>query len=385
MLRLRSPDSGRNLGLKLVSRPLSDFPAAPTALSELLPAAAHLLAPSGEEEAAEMLRSATDERARVMFHGHGTRQGMGGELEPDVVMSTAHMDRIIRWEPDDLTLVVESGASVRVVESELGERGQTAGLPEWDDAGTIGGVVATGSSGYRRARLGPTRDRLLEVRLVTGDGRVIHGGGRVVKNVSGYDLPRLATGSMGRLGLIASVCLKLWPLPEASATVELEVPPAVAWRRLYRPLAVLETPTRSLAMLQGTEAEVSAQVGAVAGQVREGLDWPPPPAGDFACSVRIRPSDLTAAVREIPAHWDWVAQHGVGLIEAACDRPDPEEVLWFRSWAEERGGSLVILRPGGIAVDPWGRPPAALDLQRRILSGFDPYGIANPGRLPGGI
>ncbi|NIR39303.1 MAG: FAD-binding protein, partial [Gemmatimonadetes bacterium] len=93
--------------------------------------------------------------------------------------------RVVDWQPDDLTVVVEAGVTVGTLESMLAERGQTALLPEWGPEATVGGVVAAGISGYRRARLGPTRDRVLEVTIVTGDGRVVRGGGRVVKNVSG--------------------------------------------------------------------------------------------------------------------------------------------------------------------------------------------------------
>ncbi len=370
--------------MTLDRKPLAQLEGCPRDLVTALPAAAHHFAPSSTDEAAEILAAATDERAPVLFHGAGTRQGLGHPVLPDVVVSTSRLDRIIKWEPEDLTAVVEPGASVRTIEQELGARGQTAGLPEWEDAGSVGGVVATGTSGYRRARLGPTRDRVLEVLMVTGDGRKIRGGGQVVKNVSGYDLPRLATGSMGRLGLIASICFKLWPLPEASATVEV-TSAAAAWRTLYRPLAVLETPGGSWAFLQGTGAEVRSQAALLGGAVSEGLDWPEPPAGAFACSIRVRPSDLRHAVELLGSGWNYVAQHGVGVIDAATDDPDADEIILLRRWAEEHDGALVVSRAGPVEVDPWGTPPPALGLQRRIVSGFDPYGIANPGRLPGGV
>ncbi len=370
--------------MTLDRRPLAQLEACPRDLVTALPAALHHFAPSSADEAAEILAAATDERATVLFHGAGTRQGLGNPVHPDAVVSTSRMDRIIKWEPEDLTAVVEPGASVRTIEQELGTRGQTAGLPEWEDAGSVGGVVATAASGYRRARLGPTRDRVLEVLIVTGDGRKVRGGGQVVKNVSGYDLPRLATGSMGRLGLIASICFKLWPLPEASATVEV-TSAATAWRTLYRPLAVLETSGGSWAFLQGTSAEVRSQAALLGGAASEGLDWPEPPSGAFACSIRVRPSDLRHAVELLGSGWNYVAQHGVGVIDAATDVPDADEITALRRWAEEHEGALVVTRAGSVDVDPWGALPPALELQRRLVSGFDPYGIANPGRLPGGV
>ena len=369
----------------LVSKALLEHPPAPAPIAQDLPDARHRFAPSSADEAAAIMRSATDERAAVLFHGHGTKQEMGGASTPDVVVSTARMDRLISWEPDDLTLVVEPGVSVREIESELLKKNQTAGLPEWDAAGTVGGVVATATSGYRRSRLGPIRDRMLQIEIVTGDGRIVHGGGRVVKNVSGYDLPRLATGSMGRLGLITSICLKLWPLPEAAASIRLDGSPGAALHALYRPLAVLQTKSDAWAMIQGTPAEVAAQVRAVAGDVVDGLHWPDPPTGDFRCSIRIRPNALASAVKRLPPDWHFTAQHGVGVLDAACDDPDLEEITVIRKWVEARDGRLVITRSAGLDIDPWGTPPAALDLQRRVIAGFDPYGVANPRRLPGGI
>ena len=179
------------------------------------------VAPSTLEDTANILAIASRYSLPVLVWGGGTHQGMGGRVDPAVVLSTARLDSIVDWQPEDLTVVVEAGVRVADLEDRLAGRNQTAVLPEASGRATVGGVVAAGVSGFRRLRYGPTRDRMLEVDLVTGDGRVVRGGGRVVKNVTGYDLPRLATGSFGSLGLIGRVCLKLWPLPEARRTVTL--------------------------------------------------------------------------------------------------------------------------------------------------------------------
>ena len=128
---------------------------------------------------------------------------------------------------------------------QLEQRGQTAVLPEDVPGATVGGVVACGLSGWRRLRYGPTRDRVLETVSVTGDGRVIRGGARLVKNSTGYDLPRLLTGSFGSLGLIVQVCLKLWPEPEEHVTVTIDDPERAA--AAYRPLAVIEDRAAAIA------------------------------------------------------------------------------------------------------------------------------------------
>ena len=166
-----------------------------------------------------MLTAASTDRTAVLLWGGGTHQGIGGRVSPGVVLATSRLDRIVSWEPEDLTVVVEAGVRIGDLDDLLAEKGQSAVLPETMPDATVGGVVAGGISGYRRARYGPTRDRVLEVTLVTGDGRIVTGGGQVVKNVSGYDLPRLATASFGGLGLVGRVCLKLWPAPPARFTM----------------------------------------------------------------------------------------------------------------------------------------------------------------------
>lgn len=344
-------------------------------------------APTSAEEMAQALDEASEESVPVLIWGAGTHQGFGYRVEPARLLSTAGLDRIIAYEPEDLTLVVEAGVKVGDIEEMLARDNRTGALPEYAPDATVGGVIAAGLSGYRRYRYGPTRDRVLEVTLATGDGRVVRGGGRVVKNVTGYDLPRLATGSFGALGVITSVCLKLWPLPEASATVEIDDPVA-AVHELYRPLAVLGTHAGSFAYLQGTAAEVESQASRVASATVEGLEWPAAPQGLTSIVVRVPPAHTRAFVERLPSGWQHVAQYGVGEIIAAFDEMDIAFLERLRGKAESAGGSLVVA--GGpeelyAAFDPWGAPPPGLPIQRRLIAGFDPRRVVNPGRLPGGI
>lgn len=365
---------------------LGDLPQAPPEIGDVLPGARFRLAPGSVEEVAAVFDAASERRASVLVWGAGTHQGIGHRVDAEVVLSTARLDRVVDWQPADLTVVVEGGVTVGALESMLAEGGQTALLPEWGTEATVGGVVAAGISGYRRARLGPTRDRVLEVTIVTGDGRVVRGGGRVVKNVSGYDLPRLATGSLGSLGVLVTLCLKLWPLPGSRAT--LSVPRADrAWRDAFRPLAVLQTQSEHLVFLQGTPEEVASQADRIGGRRVDGHFWPSPPEGEAVVSLRVRPSLVGPALAQLPSGAPFVAQHGVGEVTVGVDA-DPALLGPMRSWAEDRGGSLVVLAaPPGLyeRFDPWGRPPEGLGIQRRLVAAFDPVGVSNPGRLPGRI
>lgn len=340
-----------------------------------LPAVEHRFAPETAEQASSILTAATDRRLPVLLWGAGTHQGWGHPVEAPIVISTRNLNRLIAWEPDDLTVVVEAGMPVSELEERLSQKNLTAALPETGD-GTVGGVVAAGLSGYRRARYGPTRDRMLEVTLVTGDGREVRGGGRVVKNVTGFDIPRLVTGSFGSLGLIVSVCFKLWPLPERAVTLTVE-DAAEGWRRAYRPLAVLETETGARVYLQGSGGEVEGQIRRIGGEPSPGLDWPAPPRGPLGFSLRVPPDRVGEAVTRLDG-WSFVAQHGVGEVAVAGDR-EAGEVEELRAWAESLGGSLAMTVES--TIDPWGRPPAAVELHRRLMAAFDPAHILNPERL----
>jgi glycolate oxidase FAD binding subunit len=189
-----------------------------------VPEADFVFAPPTVEDAARILDFASEHRLPVLPWGGGTHQGMGGRFDPGIVMLSAGLDRVVDWQPDDLTVVVEAGVRLDDLEATLTERGQSVMASEAPGDGTIGGMVAAGVSGWRRLRYGPVRERMLEVLLATGDGRVVRAGGRVVKNVTGYDIPRLVTGSFGSLGMVAQVCLKLWPVDAVSATVRSTIP-----------------------------------------------------------------------------------------------------------------------------------------------------------------
>ena len=344
--------------------------------------------PETLEEAGELLAAATADRSVVLIRGSGTRQGIGYTVTPDIVLSTKRLNRLVAWEPDDLTVVVEAGVTVEDLEQQLAGGGQSAILPEWSGSGTVGGAIAVGSSGWRRSRYGPIRDRVLETTLVTGDGRIVTAGGRLVKNVTGYDIPRLATGSFGSLGLIGQVCLKLWPIPPSRATVRTSLTAEEVLARTYRPQAVLETHAGTFTYLAGSAEQVEAEAKTLGADPVEGHAWPDQPAGETRFSVRVPPSQLRSCVDTLDADWEYVAQFGVGEVSVATGHVDPDRLGSLRTASEAAGGALVLVEaPDEVraVVDPWGTPPSALALQARVIAEFDPARIINPGRLPGGL
>lgn len=340
------------------------------------------IAPKTTKDFAAALRYATEHGLVVQVWGGGTHSGYGSPPQPDLVMSMERMSQIEVWEPDDLTIVVGAGAPIAAVEAELSQRNQSLVMSERPGPGTIGGAIAAGASPLRRARLYGVRERVLEVTMITGDGRLIRSGGRVVKNVTGYDLHRLAVGAFGALGVIVSVCVKLWPTPPAAATVvidDLEMADVIA-----RPLAVLDDNGQKKVYVWGTEREVESLMSRLNGDATPDLDWPEDPEGTWRWSLRVPPALTGAAVSRLPGKWRYLAIHGVGDVRAASATPLGAEDL--RSWAESVGGHLVVTKGIPDVFDPWGSLlPPGLDIQRRLIAEFDPRRVINPGRLPGGL
>ena len=358
-------------------------------LSDAVPGAPpvdYTVSPASLEDAAAVLGFASQHQLRVQFWGGGTHQAMGHPVAPDMIMTSKRLDKIIDWQPADLTIVAQAGVRAADLEAQLEQRGQTAVLPETPGSATLGGIVAAGQSGWRRLRYGPTRDRMLEVKLATGDGRLIRGGGRQVKNVTGFDIPRLVAGSFGSLGLIAEVCLKLWPLSADRAMLHVD-DPVQALRHAYRPYAVIETGQSATVYLAGSAEEIGAQAERIGGELVAGHRWPEPLPGRTELALRVPAGAVgrfVGLVRNLGVGFQ--AAHGVGEIRFVADTVDPQEIVSLRATAESIRGALVVARaPTDTPVEPWGAPPDSVDLQRRVKAAFDPMGIANPGILPGGL
>jgi glycolate oxidase FAD binding subunit len=177
--------------------------------------------PSSEAEVAAVLRAAAQAEMVVVPWGAGTKQDLGRPLERvDLVLSLEKLDRVVDYVPADMTITVEAGMRFANLQALTARHGQTVPLDPPRAAGaTIGGIVATAASGPRRMAYGGVRDILLGARVALPDGRVIKAGGKVVKNVAGYDMPKLLAGSLGTLGVITEVSLKLRPLPADSRTL----------------------------------------------------------------------------------------------------------------------------------------------------------------------
>ena len=180
-----------------------------------------LIHPSSKADVVDAIRDANATARRLLVVGGRRHLDKGNPSEIDAELWTTQLDRLVAYEPAEMIAVVEAGMRVGELERILAEGGQ-----EWpSDApadATVGGVIASGASSPRRLRFGALRDTVLEAEIVTGDGRLVRSGARTVKNVTGYDLHKLVAGSLGTLGVIVQVALKVRPLPHARRTLRFE-------------------------------------------------------------------------------------------------------------------------------------------------------------------
>ena len=338
------------------------------------------LRPASPAEAAEALAAATAAGERVAVVGGGTRSRRGRPgPEPDALLLTRGMDRVVAHEPADLTLTVEAGMPAAEAARIAASAGQAWPQAEIREGSTVGGVLATGAGSRERLRCGAVRDSLLEVVLATGDGRVVAAGGRTVKGVSGYDIPRLAVGSLGTLGVIVQATLKLWPVPAARKWSALEGPldERVAAARAIlaggvRPQAVLLSPGRLAVELAGPPEDVVAPEG-----LSPLADAPPEPRGEGAVEVGVSPALLGELARGLERDGlAYEAQMGVGICRVAV--PSAEAVASVRARAAALGGHAVVTDgPDALRADPWGPPPPGVHLMKRLRRAFDPAGVLN--------
>ena len=183
--------------------------------------------PESVEQVSEIMKAASKERLSVIPYGSGTKSSLGNKPErADIILSTQKLERIIEHADTDLVATTECGITIKKFQSELNNKNQFLALdpPHVNRYATVGGVLATNDSGPQRLRYGTAREFLIGVTIVKADGSVFKGGSKVVKNVAGYDLPKLYVGSLGTLGIIVEATFRLYPVPEFSETYVTKFP-----------------------------------------------------------------------------------------------------------------------------------------------------------------
>jgi len=327
----------------------------------------------------EGVRAAVEHASAVLPAGSGTHREVGNPVDDDATAVTAP-SRIVAYDPAELTVRVAAGTTVADLAAVLGASGQECPLDPRDPSATVGGTLASGLSGTRRLRYGPLRDRVLEVRFVTGDARVVRCGGPTVKNVTGYDLPRLLVGSLGTLGVITQVILRCQPVP-ATAGWFTGGDPAEVRRRCFRPSTMLwRGDDHTEVLLEGHARDVeSERVAAGLEPAGAPPDWP---EGPHRGRISVAPGDLRSVGRgldELGTGVRWVAEWGVGTVHVATTTEDG--LARARAVAEQTGGWL-LREAGAAGLDGFGCALPNGDVMARIKAAFDPAGKLAPGRLP---
>jgi glycolate oxidase FAD binding subunit len=318
------------------------------------------------------LASAVADAPAVVPTGARTQWEVGNRVEPAVDLTAPR--GVERYEPEDLTVTVGAGTSFAELDALLAAQGQECPLDPRDPAATVGGLLACGLSGPRRLRHGPIREQVLEVRFITADGRVIKGGGPTVKNVTGYDIPRLMVGSFGTLGLLVQVTLRCRPRARVGRWCTASEPP----EHLFRPAALLWDGSVVHVRCEGAAADVDAQTATLTP-----ADAPRLPDGPHRGRISVAPGrvrELAADLRDIrPDPVRWCAELGVGTVHVAADTADA--LRRARDVAHAHGG-WMLREAGGDGLDGFGRELPNRALMSRIKVAFDPTGKLSPGRLP---
>jgi glycolate oxidase FAD binding subunit len=381
---------------------------------------ASTLSPSTAQELVTALNEANTQGKTVAPVGGATQLDLG--MPPrrvDLALDTTRLNRIVEYEPADLTVTVEAGMRYGELQRILGEQGQRLALdPPLEPAATIGGVIATNASGPLRFAFGTARDLVIGTRVANPDGTLTHAGGRVVKNVAGYDLNKLYIGSLGTLAVIVELSFKLAPTPPATATLSGTFPSAAATRTVLAdiirsplaPLAVEQLGARRLVFrVGGYPQAVERQVRDLSALIERNRGQPGEASWEDLQATRVEahrrdvvlkaavPISVSAAVVDLLEHelaafkptvW---AHAGSGVAYAACDAPsnaEPLHAVRRRVQALGDNASLVIQRcPTALKreIDVWGEPAPGVALMRAIKAKLDPNNTLNPGRYVGSI
>lgn len=341
------------------------------------------------------VRDAAATNTALRIRGGGTKDFYGGALEGEVLATTEHAG-IVDYEPTELVLTARAGTPLATIESEMRAHGQMLAFepPHFGAGATLGGAVATGLAGPRRPYAGAVRDLVLGVSIVDGTGEALSFGGRVMKNVAGFDVSRLMVGALGTLGVITEVSLKCLPLPKHEVTVVFALSADEAIRRVNewggQPLPLSATAYHDGQLrvrLSGAQPAVDAAVRKLGGDVDATADA-------FWTAVREHTHPFFAAAGErvvwrlaVRPTAPFTDLGGEQLIEwggglrwmVDSDRVDAGKL---RTWVAAQGGHATRFRGGTRSGDVFHPLPAALArLHARLATAFDPRGILNRGRF----
>ncbi|WP_309741021.1 FAD-binding oxidoreductase [Chamaesiphon sp. OTE_20_metabat_361] len=380
--------------------------------------------PERVAELAELVATANADRAPIVVAGNSTKLDWGGTVAgAKSIVSTQKLDRLIAHAVGDLTITVEAGMGFDRVQEVLATAGQFLPLdPVYPDRATIGGIIATANAGSLRHCYGGVRDLLLGISFVRADGKIAKAGGRVVKNVAGYDMMKLFTGAYGTLGILTEVTLRVYPQPTTTGTViitgaiaalataakmllastltpiaadivstafsqqlELSNTPSLVVKFATIPASIAEQSAQLLAIAKGLGLKAGIWQGTQAERLWSGIQtgiWGTTPIG---CKLGVRPTAAIDTIATLDRLTDRTARGVIHLNSGIgeCALFTADAILPLRSHCEANGGFLSMLQaPPDLKqqIDIWGYRGNAVPLMQQIKHQFDPLAILNPGR-----
>jgi len=381
--------------------------------------------PEDEKRLTATLALANDAGIAVVPRGGGTKLDWGNPPKAaQLILSTARLNRIVEHAWADLTVTVEAGCTLQSLQETLAQHGQRLAIDGlWPERATVGGVLSTNDSGSLRLRFGALRDLIIGVTIALPDGTLASSGGKVVKNVAGYDLPKLVTGAYGTLGIITRAVFRLHPLPRAAKTFSFTSENFLALQQHILAIQDSQLAHTSLQvrcsadalsladiLFEATDAGLAAQES----QLRKLLDparveqssgnpwnarqdlWSVPTKTTLLAKISLLPTDFAKILGSLQSlcesHkiiWRIVLQAtGIGMLRLEGEAtPLSAAVEQLRAELHSRGGSLVVLRrpPDLHSMDAWGNAGDGLSLMRAVKHQLDPKNTLNPGRFVGGI
>jgi len=385
----------------------------PFAIAGVVPRA--FITPPDTDALAAAIRELASARKTFAIVGGGTQLELGNAPAPiDTAICTTSCARVLDYAPEDQTITVEAGMTIAALQRTLDPHRQVLALDVADpEHATVGGAIATNAFGRRRARYGAIKDNIVGIGVVRPDGTPARGGGKVVKNVAGFDLPKIMVGALGTLGAIASATFRVHPADECTAAVRVRATASEAYALAQATVEAALVPDSVAAYASGREYEVIVRFGGFArgvddqveaivaiarahGLAAESLDDVAIRACEerehdvrrAATVVRLGAAPVRLAQRfasdadlaQLPRVWYPL----IGAAVAGADRIDADLIATWRA-----GLNTVIVDRVPIAarsgLDAWGAPPPSFAIMERLKDRFDPQRLCNPGRFVGGL
>jgi len=371
------------------------------------------VAPADTEQVASVLRFSDERRLSVSSVGSGTKQRWGGPIQPNILLRTHRLNALLEHTWQDMTCTVQAGCPWSAMQAALAQHGQFVALdPLWADRATVGGITATNDSGALRLKYGSLRDLIIGMTIVLADGTIARSGGKVVKNVAGYDLHKLMIGAFGTLGLMTEVTFRLHSLPTGLKTFTLTSPTAEPLGNLL--LQLLDSHLNLQSMQLRTAGDVfmlDIQLSALPevlndqGLVLSGMarkaqlsvqdalteTWDNrlllfTGTSAFTIKATMLPSDIARFTSAVHTLGGGAVTQATGVMIASLPIAAEQQLQELRRQLVDAQGSLTVLQqPASTDVDLWGTMPSSFPLMQKIKQQFDPNRTLNPGRFFGGI